>query len=320
MAYQKKFRRTADGKIEEAHLTIWNGVRIMRGAPHRDGPQESFEKIDVKGAEAERVAAERIAALLAEGFEEIFEEVPGAVQVTAKAPPRKPEPPSRARPVALQPAWMNELAPPLDKQLATLKKKLARAGLGHRSAEIEALARPGIALSVKKAKLADLKTVVSRIGGDPDLPATLKWPSAKGQPLAFVALLPSASRLGRTPAPEGVARIATAGLLTPRVRLTLAPHEEPAMAGLRLSNDEASAYHDQVFLGSIPEGRVHALGGWASAATQHGIEGRRFCAQFDSDHHIAFEMGDQETLRFYLKGDAFVEAAPNGAVCTLSEA
>ncbi|MBK6529920.1 MAG: hypothetical protein IPF99_10030 [Deltaproteobacteria bacterium] len=169
MAYQKKFRRTADGKIEEAHLMIWNGVRIMRGAPHRDGPQGSFEKIDVEGAEAERVAAERIAALLAEGFDEISEEVPSAVQVTAKAPPRKPEPPSRARPVALQPAWMNELVPPLDKQLATLKKKLARAGLGHRSAEIEALARPGIALSVKKAKLADLKAVVSRIGGDPDL-------------------------------------------------------------------------------------------------------------------------------------------------------
>nr|MBK7067503.1 DUF1963 domain-containing protein [Deltaproteobacteria bacterium] len=307
------------------------------------------------------MAAERIAALLAGGLRRDLREVPSAVQVTAKAPPRKPEPPSRARPVALQPAWMNELVPPLDKQLATLKKKLARAGLGHRSAEIEALARPGIALSVKKAKLADLKAVVSRIGGDPDLPATMKWPSVKGQPLAFVAQivladmkahdlervlpasgvlsffaqldsarddygelafvahLPSESQLGRTPAPEGVARIATAGLLTPRVRLTLPQHEEPAMAGLRLSSDEASAYHDQVFLGSIPEGRVHVLGGWASAATQHGIKGRRFCAQFDSDHHIALEMGDCETLRFYLKGDAFVEAALNGAVCTLSE-
>jgi hypothetical protein len=257
---------------------------------------------------------------------------------------------------------MKKLAPPLDKQLAALRKKLGKVGLGHRSAEIEALTRPAIGLSVKKAKPADLKAVVSRMGGDPDLPADLKWPVVKGQKLAFVAQivladmkaydlervlpssgvlsffaqldsandaygelafiahLPSASKLVRTPAPSGVVRIATPGVLTPKVRLTLPPHEEPAMEGLRLSGDEAGAYHDQVFLESIPEGRVHILGGWGSAATEHGIKGRRFCAQFDSDHHIAFEMGDYETLRFYVKGDAFEDASLKGAVCTLSEA
>jgi hypothetical protein len=84
--------------------------------------------------------------------------------------------------------------------------------------------------------------------------------------------------------------------------------------------DESSAYHNDLFLGPIPEGRHHMLLGWRTAATHHGIQGKRFLAQFDSDHHIDFEMGDYNTLRFYIEGDAVDATTLASAVCTLSEA
>ena len=49
--------------------------------------------------------------------------------------------------------------------------------------------------------------------------------------------------------------------------------------------------------------------GWPTAATHHGIRGKRFLAQFDSDEAIGFEMGDFETLRFYIDADS-VNAKP----------
>jgi hypothetical protein len=137
---------------------------------------------------------------------------------------------------------------------------------------------------------------------------------------AFAAHFPTSPKLVRTASPEGVVRIDKPGLLTPKLRLTVPPSEEPAIDGLGLNDDEGEAYHDEVFLASIPEGRNHALAGWATAATNHGMKGKRFCAQIDSDHHIGFEMGDFETLRFYVSGKALDAAALASVVCTMSEA
>src|SRR5262249_6064445 len=163
------------GKVEEAHVLVWNGVRIMRGTPSPDGPQGSFEKIDVSGAQANKVARERIAMLRAEGFEEIVDApkpqraaAPRATRVSPAA--RAPQAPSKARP-AVAPAWTKRLSTPageaIARQLAKLRKALAKVGLDHRAREIESLARPGIDFAVKKAKTVDPKSVVSRIGGAP---------------------------------------------------------------------------------------------------------------------------------------------------------
>jgi hypothetical protein len=361
-------RRTVDGKVEEVMVMVWDGLRIMRGTPHRDGPQGSFEEVELSDAKAKAEAKRRIAALIAEGFVE-FDPEAEKKAAAAAAPPKAREPekpkdtrPSKARAVT-RPKWQARLPAPAEKELAKIRKSIAKAGLAHRSAEIEALARPAITFSAKKAKPADMKGVVSRIGGDPDLPPGTKWPTVKGVPLAFVAqivladvkehdlerVLPSSGvlslfaqldamkdeygerafcmhfatspKLVRTPAPEGAVRIATPALLTSKLRITLPPDEEPAVDGLRLTDDEESAYHDDVFLESIPEGAKHMLAGWANAATQHGMKkGRRFFAQIDSDDRIGFEMGDYETLRFYVAGDKLDTAALAKVVCTMSEA
>ena len=78
-------------------------MRIMRGTPSPDGPQGSFEKIDLTGAAADKEARRRIAALLAEGFEEIVETEPPALP-KAKVQPRPKPAPSKARRRVLAPA------------------------------------------------------------------------------------------------------------------------------------------------------------------------------------------------------------------------
>lgn len=65
---------------------------------------------------------------------------------------------------------------------------------------------------------------------------------------------------------------------------------------------------------------AHTLLGWPTASTMHCMKGRRFVGQLDSDHHLEFEMGDYETLRFYVDGDAVDARAVATAVCTVSEA
>ncbi|HVY47006.1 MAG TPA: DUF1963 domain-containing protein, partial [Minicystis sp.] len=266
-----------------------------------------------------------------------------------------------------KPDWMANAPAALGKQLASWKTAAKKAGLAHRFDEIAVLARPAIDLALKKAKPADLKKVVSRLGGDPDLPAGFAWPVVDGVALTFVAqiviadmkvhdldarlpaagllavfaqldataaaygevcrvvLFPFDATLVRTASPPGVKRpIRSAGTFAPKLRLTLPPSEGPAIDGLGLNADERAAYHDDLFLGAIPEGRLHRLLGWPSAATHHGIAGHAFLLQIDSEDRIDFEMGDAEQLRIFVDGPAGARPldanALAGAVCTLSEA
>jgi Domain of unknown function (DUF1963) len=302
--------------------------------------------------EAEAAARAMIAELEGQGFV-----APQPVQ----APP--PEAPSAAKKGAKKPAWFGALPKPQAVQHGKLQKTATAKGLAHRFPEIEALMRPGIDLALKKAKPADLKGVVSRLGGEPDLPTKQPWPEANGVPLTFVGqivitpeikeldlegilpkegvlsffaqldsdapeygetgailLFPSASGLVRTapPAPQRVH--AQAGVFTPKGRLAVAVSEHPDVEALGLNRNEQRAYHDNLFLGPIPEGRHHMLIGWADATTHHDYKKKRFVAQFDSDHRIDFEMGDYETLRFYVDGDKIDAKTVKTAVCTLSEA
>lgn len=275
-------------------------------------------------------------------------------------------PPSCARPVSVKPPWLASLPKHLLAQAAK-HQRIARArGLAHRFDEISSLFRPGMDLTLRKATPGDLRGVLSRVGGAPDLPPTEAWPTLGGAPLTFIAQLvlssttlldlegrlpqegvlsffaqrdegrpdygergivlqfPTADGLVRTAPPSPAyalktAGVLTAGVLTAKSRLMVAPTGVPSVEGLGLNQDEAGAYQDHLFRESLPPGRRHLLLGWADAATHHDAKGRCFLAQFDSDPRVGFQMGDDDTLRFYLAGDRVDGASVQTAVCTLSE-
>jgi len=356
----KRLTRTVDGKVEEVLLMVWNGVRIMRGTPHPDGPQGSFERIQLEGAAAAAEAERRLAAFRAEGFREIVDDEEPAPE-PKRAAKVAPEKPSQARPVKAKPRWMRGMPASVEKELAKIRKALGKAGLAHRAAEIEVLARPGMDLKLKRAKPADLKGVASRMGGDPDLPPKTPWPAVKKTKLGFIAqiviadvkehdlegilpragvlsffgqmdvdwpgytdvgailVFPRADKLVRTASPSGVPRIEKVGLFLHKPRVSLPPSYDPAIEKLRLNREESRAYGN-LFSEWIPEGRNHTLLGWPTASTLHCMKGKRFVGQLDSDQHLDFEMGDYETLRFYVDGDVLDERTVASTVCTVSEA
>lgn len=94
----------------------------------------------------------------------------------ADSAPRKPSKKaggSKARTVHA-PAWFGKLPDVVHEQRNKLAALAKKAGLAHRWPEIEAMARLGIHLTVKPTKSTP-KDVVSRLGGAPDLPASIAW-------------------------------------------------------------------------------------------------------------------------------------------------
>lgn len=69
--------------------------------------------------------------------------------------------------------------------MTTLKTLLRDNGLDRVAAQIEAASKPSVFLSTGEAK----DSRGTRLGGRPNLPAELQWPTWKGSPLAFVAQL-----------------------------------------------------------------------------------------------------------------------------------
>lgn len=149
----------------------------------RSAPQVELGDITNGGktypTEEEAVAAKLRAAArkLKAGFE-YRDEAPPSPEKPPK--PSKPWPKGKATP----PPW---LAKADKKQLAKLRKAIDAAKLSHRRADIESLLRPAIRLTLKRVKPAAIKGVVTRFGGDPDLPAKFAWPTNGGTPLAFMA-------------------------------------------------------------------------------------------------------------------------------------
>jgi hypothetical protein len=348
--------RKGRGSEPNVECTVWTEgatlcwCRVAYGDGHND-VDEGEKKLESEEA-AEAAAEAMLADLRKEGF-----------APREKEPPPSEEAPSQARKGVKKPAWLGALPKVMAAQHGKLMKTAASKGLTHRFLEIEALMRPGIDLALKKAKPADLESgVISRIGGEPDLPAKEAWPTSNGVVLTFVAQIvitpdikeldleailpeggvlsffaqldpnapehgeagailffPSAKGLVRTAAPAANRVHPTAGVLTPKGRVTVAPSECPSVEGLGLNRDEQRAYHDDLFIGPIPEGRHHMLAGWGNATTRHDLKKKRFVAQFDSDHRIAFEMGDYDTLRFYVDGERIDSKTVKTGACTLSE-
>jgi hypothetical protein len=128
---------------------------------------------DIAAAQAARQRA--VEKKLAEGFEYVGEP-PAAPEPEEQ--PSKPWPKGKAKP----PRWLGK-APKAE--LARVRAAIANAKLDHRRADIESLLRPAIWLTPKPAK--SVKGVVTRFGGDPDVPATFAWPHHEKVPLAFLA-------------------------------------------------------------------------------------------------------------------------------------
>lgn len=96
------------------------------------------------------------------------------------------KPASAAKPAAL-PRWLAKPTEAVGKQLKKLEGSLAKGALSERIDALRDLARPAVDLVVKRVKPEEIEGVMSRMGGDPDLPASLPWPRVNGDSLTFVA-------------------------------------------------------------------------------------------------------------------------------------
>ncbi|MCX5746602.1 MAG: YwqG family protein [Proteobacteria bacterium] len=127
-------------------------------------------------AAAAALALQRaVAKQLEAGF--VYEDAP---------PPPPPPPPKLSKPPkgkAKAPRWMAKVD---KRELAQVRATIERAGLAHRRADLESLLRPAIRLTLKTVK-RPVAGVVTRFGGDPDLPPGLAWPTHGKTPLAFLA-------------------------------------------------------------------------------------------------------------------------------------
>jgi hypothetical protein len=228
-------------------------------------------------------------------------------------------------------------------------------GLSPHVIELEKVLRPSIELDADPAPPAGART---RLGGLPDLPPDLAWPTWRGEPIAFVAQIELDEALlacdleGRLPrsgllslfvhlgVPDHAAGCAllwfptTDGLVaraSPGPRLTL-----PGVLPLRprsglsvpphhedfttlLDLDGRDAWHDEVWLGLRPDGPHHRLLGWPGNTSWQDDQGRAFVLQIDSDDRVGLEMGDVETVRVYLDGPQVDAESVVGATCTCDE-
>ena len=264
---------------------------------------------------------------------------------------RAPKPSS----LASSTTWLDH--PGLSADRKKLHKQCKSAGILDSLPNIEAFARPAISLLVKKRAPKEL--CVGRIGGAPDFPPSMDWPVAAKRPLGFVAQLdlnalaafdlqnelpkegllsffaaldPNKPRYGSAavvchatgpmtprsnPTPWGSK---TVGWLIPKLRLSLPYHEDEACERVGLSDDDRESYHDEVFLAFAPDEHAHQVLGYGTQGTGPGIEGHRLLAQFDSDDRIDFDVGDYETLRFFVEPTAFRSFDLAKVTCTMEMA
>lgn len=266
-----------------------------------------------------------------------------------------------------KPVWLANLPESLRVQHGEIVELLNKNKLGKCRDQIETLLRVSIELVLHAADSADIQGVVSRMGGEPDLPPGQTWPTWNDAPLAFLgqvvindeikaldvdnllpqdgllsffaqidapeigqhcAILhfPNASSLVRTPAPvEKTADrrprlvLKHTALISARGRLCLPSGNAPFVDQINLTSDEKDAYHDSVFRELMPPSPRHRLLGWPTAATYLDEQDQLFVAQFDSDDALDLEMGDVETLRMYIHGEALNESTLATAASTLDQ-
>lgn len=328
----KLIKRTSQG-LET--ISVWvegNAVRTLSVRLWELGSKSG--KTSHRTPERAQAALEaRVAELVASGF--AYRHGPGKTASAARAPK-----PSKARPVTA-PSWSNHRA--LASHQKRLRALVKKAGLSHRLDELVALARPTIAFSL--ARVGTVPLHVSRLGGAPEVkpPGSLHFVAQvaleelKGMDLegvlptkgllSFFAQLnerrhdyATVGHVVHTLGPTAFQPVALGtgqvGRLKPRLTLTLPAAEDPCVEALGLTDEEREAWHDDVHLEFTPAEPAHLLLGYGSAGTEHSLEGRPFLAQFAADERVGFGEGDDQTLRFFFKGQRRFGAV----LCTLEEA
>jgi uncharacterized protein YwqG len=82
---------------------------------------------------------------------------------------------------------------------SSFRRRLESSGLGRHAEKLERLARPGIRLRPHSVSDAAAGIGQSRIGGQPDLPASTEWPEYLGVPQSFIAQINLAETHGYDP-------------------------------------------------------------------------------------------------------------------------
>jgi Domain of unknown function (DUF1963) len=85
-----------------------------------------------------------------------------------------------------KPVWLGSLPDSLRAQHEEIVEKLEKNGLGNYLDQIETLLRVSIELVLQTTDSPDVQGVVSRMGGEPDLPSKQTWPTWNDTPLAFL--------------------------------------------------------------------------------------------------------------------------------------
>src|SRR5258708_1846700 len=78
-------------------------------------------------------------------------------------------------------------------QRADIEAAFNSAGLARRLPEIERLAQNSVRLFTRPVREARMRLGVLKIGGHPDLPPNLTWPTFKGRPQSFLVQIPLAA-------------------------------------------------------------------------------------------------------------------------------
>lgn len=85
-----------------------------------------------------------------------------------------------------KPVWLGSLPEPLRAQHEEIVEHLEKNNLGKYRDQIETLLRVSIELVLETSDSANVPGVVSRMGGEPDLPPGQTWPTWNDAPLAFL--------------------------------------------------------------------------------------------------------------------------------------
>jgi hypothetical protein len=91
-----------------------------------------------------------------------------------------------------------------------LRARLVSAGLGRHADALVGLARPSARLRSTPTSDEDLRIGASKLGGNPDLPPSFRWPDREGRPLSFIAQI----ALSETAAILSGQDLPTSGLLS----------------------------------------------------------------------------------------------------------
>ena len=230
--------------------------------------------------------------------------------------------------------------PDLERQIAKLRKDIAKAGMADRIADIEAIARWSVRMLTKPVKKP--KVGASRIGGLPDLPSGYAWPKAGKVPMIFAAqirmdeaskydvdsVLPKRGMLTlfldpgyeqlrvayfedpRKLVPVGREVITEEMWTAPdhpcsvafRTEYSLPPSIGPTITALDLDDEDLAIYNDGIALHHVPgDGDPHRMLGYPGWSWNYlQTKGLELLFEIGSDSKAGLQWGDAQPAFVYI--------------------